>query len=410
MKGLFGSFAAGLEEKTVGFEQSYQEFMEMFGASKAGVSVTVLSAIRVSTVLSCTRVLAEGIAQLPCILYRRDPSGGKLPALDHPLYRILHRQPNEWMTSFEFRELMMWHAVLARGGYAYINRGVSGGQVRELLPLAAGSCVPIKLGNFEVAFEISDADGIIGRFPAKDILRLRGPSWDGVNAIDIVREAREAIGLAIATEEAHARLHSNGMQAGGILSLEPGLSEEARNRIIKQVKDQKAGLFHAFKTLVLDKGASFSAMSMKGVDNQHLETRRFQIEEVCRALRVFPQMVGHTDKTATFASAEAFFQAHVTHSLMPWGERFEQVCARDLFPADDNLLVELNYRGLMRGSSKDRSEYFGKALGAGGSPAWMTQDEVRAEEGLNPKGGDAAALPKPTSAPAPALPAPANED
>ncbi len=411
MRGLFGTLAAGaLEAKHVGLESSYIEFFEKMLGSKSGTSVTSHSAIRVSTILSGTRVLAEGIAQQPCILYRRKPGGGKEPAIDHPLYRILYRQPNEWMTSFEFREIMMWHAVLARGGFAYINRGVTGNQIRELLPLAAGSCVPVALGNFEVAYDVSDINGLIGRFPAKDIFRLRGPSWDGINAIDIIREAREAIGLSIATEEAHARLHGNGMQTSGILTTDPNLSDDARARIIKQIKDQKSGLTNAFKTLVLDRGAKFEPSGMKGVDAQHLETRRFQIEECCRAIRVFPQMVGHTDKTATFASAEAFFQAHVTHSLMPWGERWEQACARDLFPDEDDLLVELNYRSLMRGSSKDRSEYNAKALGSGGSPAWMTQDEVRAEEGLNPMGGDAAVLPKPTSAPAPTKPAPASED
>lgn len=409
MRGLFGTLAGGAEAKQVGFEQAYRDFMEL-QTSKTGVSVTTLSAIRVSTVLAGTRVLAEGVAQQPCIPYEVLANGGKKPAVNDTLFRILMRQPNEWMTPFEFRELMMWHAVLARGAYAYINRGMSGDRVRELLPLAAGSVVPVRLPNFEVVYEVSDADGLIGRYPAKDLLRLRGPSWDGVNPIDIVREAREAIGLAIATEEAHARLHSNGMQPGGILSIDPSLSDEARNRIIKQVKEQKSGLSHAFKTLVLDKGASFSAMSMKGVDTQHLETRRFQIEEVCRALRIFPQMVGHTDKTATFASAEAFFQAHVTHSLMPWLVRFEQAMERDLLKADSNLIIRHDVRSLMRGSAKDRSEFYAKALGAGGGPAWMTQDEVRAEEDLNPMGGEAAVLPKPTNVAPTAKPAPAIED
>jgi phage portal protein BeeE len=141
---------------------------------------------------------------------------------------------------------------------------------------------------------------------------------------------------------------------------------------------------------------------MTGVDAQHLETRKHQIEEICRSLRVFPQMVGHAgDQAPTFASAEQFFMAHVIHSLGPWYERIEQSADVYLFTQADQdagYFVAFKMRGLMRGAMKDQGEYYSKALGAGGSPAWMTQDEVRAEaEDLNPMGGKAAELREPTN-------------
>jgi HK97 family phage portal protein len=147
---------------------------------------------------------------------------------------------------------------------------------------------------------------------------------------------------------------------------------------------------------------------MTGVDAQHIETRRFQIEEICRAFRVFPQMVGHTDKTATFASAEAFFIAHAVHTIAPWCTRWEQTICRDLLLDGEEaagLYAKFSLQALLRGAAKDRGEFYAKALGAGGSPAFMTQNEVREREELNPlEGGDD--LPKPTNV----APAPMRED
>jgi len=161
--------------------------------------------------------------------------------------------------------------------------------------------------------------------------------------------------------------------------------------------------------MVVDRAAKWLPLAMSGVDAQHLETRKHQVEEVCRAMGVMPIMVFSSDKAATYASAEAMFQAHVVHTLAAWWERIEQ-------SIDCNLLSEADVRGgvfakfigagMLRGSMKDRAEYFAKALGSGGSPAWMTQDEVRSLEELNPMGGDAARLPVATNVPA-AAPAPA---
>ena len=144
---------------------------------------------------------------------------------------------------------------------------------------------------------------------------------------------------------------------------------------------------------------------MTGVDAQHLETRRFQVEEVCRSMGVMPIMVFSSDKAATYASAEAMFAAHVTHTLAAWWERIEQSIDCNLLTEADEaagIYAKFVGNGLSRGSMKDRSDYFSKALGSGGSPAWMTQDEVRALEEMNPLGGDAAKLPIATNAQKPA--------
>ena len=153
--------------------------------------------------------------------------------------------------------------------------------------------------------------------------------------------------------------------------------------------------------MILDRSAKWLQQSMSGVDAQHIETRRFQVEEVCRALRVMPIMVGSSDKASTYASAEQMFLAHVVHTLSPWYERLEQsIDVHLLTPADraGGVYAKFVVNALLRGSTKDRGEFYARALGAGGSPAWMTQDEVRALEEMNPMGGKAAELPVPLNA------------
>jgi HK97 family phage portal protein len=158
-----------------------------------------------------------------------------------------------------------------------------------------------------MTYNVSDLEGKITTLTAENVLHLRGPSWNSYLGLDAVQLAREAIGLAIATEETHASLHANGAQPGGVLAVKGKLDKEARERLKTAWQAFQGGVANRFKTAVIDVDAEWKPLSMTGVDSQHLETRRFQIEEICRAMRVFPQLVMHTDKTSTFASAEQFF-------------------------------------------------------------------------------------------------------
>jgi HK97 family phage portal protein len=384
MAGIFGAIARGIETKAV--DASALTWERLFGApsSKAGVSVNLNSALKVTTVLACARVLAEGCAMLPFKVYEEAADGGKTPAVDNAVYRLIYERPNDWMTAFEFRETLTLHAVLAKGGYAFINW--VGDKPVELLPLVPGN-VTVKQDpdTWVVEYDVRDPKGgLIGTYPRGNILHLRGPSWDSVCALEAITMAREAIGLAIAAEETHARLHQNGAQPGGILTVKGGLTEEAKVRLRESWKQYQEGVHNRFKTAVLDQDATWTPMAMTGVDAQHLETRRFQIEEICRGLKVFPQMIGYSDKTATFASAEAFFQAHVTHSLMPWLIRWEQVVARDLLKSKRGVLAKHTVLALLRGNAQDRANYYKAALGAGNSEPWMEVNEVRGLEELNP--------------------------
>jgi HK97 family phage portal protein len=136
----------------------------------------------------------------------------------------------------------------------------------------------------------------------------------------------------------------------------------------------------------MDRNASFTPLMMTGVDQQLIETRRFQIEEICRAFRVMPIMVAHSDKSSTYASAEQMFLAHVVHTLAPWCQRIEQSADVNLLTPEQRragLYTKLNLNGLMRGAAKDRADYYSRGLGAGGGKGWLTQNDVRGFEDMD---------------------------
>lgn len=372
--------------------------------TKSGASVSHKSALEVPAVLSCVRVISEGVAQVPFKVYRQ--VGDKImPAADHPLYRVLHRKPNGWMTSFELRETMTIHCVMTGDAYAFINR--VRGEVRELIPFPPGAVGCKQKDDYSLEYQITAPSGKTMTVPQEAVWHWRGPSWDAVSGLDVVKMAREAIGLAMSAEESQARMQKNGAAISGTYSVEGTLNAEQYKAMRAWLEKEFDGAANMGKTKLLDRNAKFHPQSMTGIDAQLLETRKHQIEEVCRAFRVMPIMAGYSDKAATYASAEQMFLAHVVHTLSPWYERIEQSAECHLLTdkeVAEGYFVKFNAAGLMRGSHKDRSEYFAKALGAGGSPAWMTQDEVRALEELNPMGGDAAMLPKPTNVPGNAAP------
>ena len=352
---------------------------------KAGVSVTTGTALQVSVVLSCARVIAEGLMQVPLRVMR--PAGrGSEPATDHPLYGLLDDQPNEWQTAPEFVEMLTLHAVLCRGAFAYINRAeTDNGRVLELLPLMPGWVTVKRRADWSVYYEVKLKPATDAATPevltigAANMLHIRGPSWDGLVGLDMIQVAREAIGLAIATEEHHARMHDNRAAPGGMLAVEGNLDEAGYKRLRAYIEQEMTGVANSGKTMIADRNAKFTRFDMSGVDAQHIETRRFQIEEICRFMRVFPLMVMQADKTATFASAEQFFGAHVIHTLAPWARRWEKAIKRCIIGRDQPEFAKFALQGLMRGDAKSRADFYSRGILDG----WMTRNEARALEDMN---------------------------
>jgi HK97 family phage portal protein len=375
-------------------------WLEVYGnrQSKSGQTVNAATALQVSTVFGCIKVIAEGVAQSGLKLYRARPEGGADPATNHPLYRVLYRRPNPWQTSFAFRETMVFRLALEGNFYAFKNR--VGRDVRELIPIPGK--VQVKQNpDLSLSYRVEMPNGTWQPIAAADIWHVRGPSWNSWLGLESVQIAREAIGLAMAIEQDQSNLYRNGLRQSGTYSFEGTLSKDQYKDLRDFIEKHQA---NPGGPLILDHSAKFVSEMMTSVDAQTLESRRLQVEEICRMFRVMPIMVGHSDKAATYASAEQMFLAHVVHTLLPWCERLEQSIDNDLLTdvdIADGIYAKFNLNSLQRGAFSDRMTGYAKALGAGGSPAWMTPNEVRALEEMNPlAGGDA--LPKPTNvAPSP---------
>lgn len=364
--------------------------------TRSGVPMSPLTALGVATVLACVRVIAEGLGALPCAL-RRKTEAGSDGVIDHPAAWLLDA-PNDWMTWQELVETLTAHAALAGDGFGWIQRGI-GGRPIAILPLLP-SMVAYKQGaDWALTYRITWPDGRQSVVGAADMLHLRGPSWDGVGGMKVVTLAREAIGLAAAMEWVQAQHFGKGARPSGYLTTEaPRVTEEQaeswKTRWRKMFGGDEAG-----GIAVLANGTKFVPLTFDFVSAQTLDARNLQVKEICRAFRVFPQMIGADDKAATYASAESFFTAHAVHTLGPWARRWELTLARDLLTERQRgqMFFRIDMRALMRADAKGRGEFYAKALGAGGTHGWMTPNEVREAEGLNAMPG-LDEVPEPTSA------------
>jgi HK97 family phage portal protein len=356
--------------------------------SKAGITITRDKAFKVAAAFACLRVVGKGIAQVPFKLHREElDSATNLPSMrparEHPLYDKTSCKPNSWMTSYELRETLGIHAALGNG---YVYKATVGRRIDELILLNPGNVTTEQADDGGPRYWVtSPKTGERREVPRDEMWHVRGPSWSGFAGLDIIDLAREALGLSIAGEESHARLHANGVRPTGVYSVEGKLDEKQQGQLTEWIRRSGAGA-NAHGVLVLDRAAKFFSQAMSGLDAQHLEMRRHQIEEVCRFFDVLPIMIGYSDKTATFASAESFFLAHVVHTLSPWYARIEN-------SADVNLLTDAERRdgyyfkfmaaGLLRGDMKSTADYLTKLVDRG----IMVRNEARAKLELNPLPG-----------------------
>lgn len=352
-----------------------------------GQSVSWQSAVQVSAVFCAVRVISEGLAQAPVRILREryDAGRGRVVRrvdVEHDVARLFARRPNAWQTPFQFVEYAAIAAALD-GGFLAIKATDSRGRVRELLPVPMGCWTVRHREDYSLEFTVSYADKTHDIFDLSQVFYFCGPTLNTYSGASAVGLAREAIGLAASLEQQQARMSGRGGLPSGILSFDAPLSPERQKKLVS-AWGEKYGPGGNGGVAILDAGAKFSAMTMTSVDAQHLETRKHQIEEVARFWRIFPIMLMQMDKTATFASAEQMFRAHVIHTLSPWMKRFEQSINRDLLTDEPGLRADMDERALLRGDFADQAEYYSKALGSGGSRGWMTQNEIRAERDMNP--------------------------
>lgn len=375
----------------VAFQEGFWE--NFLTKSAAGKSVTVETALQVMAVLGCTKVISEDVAQVSRGLFKKRAGGGSDEAREHHIGRLFLRRANEWQTGFEFVETLVIHTALAGRFIAF--RNVVRGQIRELIPLQPHEvqpCMVEEVGRPSKLVYRVTLNGEQRDLPPSAVWHVKGPSWNGWDGMEVLKLAREAIGLSIATEESHALMHGNGAQTTGMYSVDGTLDDKQYKQLRDWIATSITGS-NKFKPFVLDRGGKWIQTAMSGVDAQHIETRKFQIEEVCRAFRVMPIMIGFSDKTATFASAEQMFQAHVKYTLGAWFRRIEESIGTNLLTDDEwsqGYYFKFLPVSLLRGTEKDRGEFYWKLWQMGA----LNANQIRGMEEWNPyDGGDVYRVP-----------------
>jgi len=343
--------------------------------SYAGVEVTPASALASSTVAACVRLLSESVASLPLHVYRRGDKG-KERAPEHPLYSILHDRPNPYMTSFNWRALMVSHVALHGNSYNVIERD-SGGRVSALWPLDP-ACVIVKNAGGALVYE-AWIGGERRTFEYSEVLHVRGPSLDGITGLSVIKIAKQGIGLDLAMTQHGASLFKNGARPGVVLKHPESLSGKTQTQLLDNFAAKFAGALNSGKPFLLEGGLDVQVLGFSSDDAQFLQSRQFSVQEICRFFRVSPHLVGDPSRLA-YASSEAEFNAFLTHTLAPWLRNLESEMNVSLLPDRTEFLIEFDPNGMARGSLAERYAAYQKGL-AGPNP-WLTVADVRAAENL----------------------------
>ena len=353
------------------------------GGSTSGKAVTERSAMQMTAVYSCVRILAEAIAGLPLHVYRYNSNGGKEKAIDHSLYLILHDEPNPEMSSFVFRETLMTHLLLWGNAYAQIIRN-SKGEVMALYPLMPNKMSVDRDENGQLYYQyLRSTDEVGGKnetviLKPTDVLHIPGLGFDGLVGYSPIAMAKNAIGLAIATEEYGAKFFANGAAPSGVLE-HPGTIKDPQ-RVREAWQSQFGGSQNSGKIAVLEEGMKYTPISISPEQAQFLETRKFQINEIARIFRVPPHMVGDLEKSS-FSNIEQQSLEFVKYTLDPWVIRWEQSIMRTLLTPEEkkSYFVKFNLEGLLRGDYQSRMNGYATARQNG----WMSANDIRELENLD---------------------------
>lgn len=348
------------------------ELMQGAVNTESGAAVTVASAMRNTTVFRCVSLISYTMAMLPLQLHH---AADKAKAKEHPLYDVLAVQPNDWQSAFDFRALMQLRALVRGNAYALIVRSM--GRVIRLVPLTPSMVTVKQNADWSVEYRYQPNKGPQQVFRADEILHLRGLSEDGLQGLSLVKQAAEAIGLALQAQKAAGRLFAQGMIVGGALKHPTKLSPEAYERL-KASMAERRGAEGAHKDLILEEGMEWQSFTSTSKDSQHLETRAMQIEEIARVFGVPRPLLG-VDDTSWGSGIDVLGQMFVRYGLAPWFTAWEQAIRRSCLvgPEKHQLYAKFNDGALLRGSMKDQSEFYAKALGSGGHQPWMTAPEIR---------------------------------
>ena len=358
----------------------------LFGRTTSGKPVNERTAMQTTAVYACVRILAEAVASLPLHVYEYQDDGGKKLVYDHPLYYLLHDEPNPEMTSFVFRETLMSHLLIWGNAYAQIIRD-GAGRVLGLYPLLPDKMEVQRDDNGNIYYVYSrnsdenpmfkDYGNI--KLKAEDVLHIPGLGFDGLIGYSPIAMAKNAVGMTLACEEYGASFFANGANPGGVLE-HPGVLKDP-SKVRESWNSVYRGVNNAHKIAVLEEGMKYQQIGIPPEEAQFLETRKFQINEIARLYRIPPHMVGDLDKSS-FSNIEQQSLEFVKYTLDPWVIRWEQSLQRSLLlPGEKGkYFIKLNVDGLLRGDYQSRMN--GYAVGR--QNGWFSANDIREMENMNP--------------------------
>ena len=341
-----------------------------FGQSAAGANVNERSAMQMTAVYACVRVLAESIASLPLHVFKKDSEGNQEKAEDHSLFFLLHDEPNPEMTSYIFRETLMTHLLLFGNAYAQILRN-GRGDVLGLYPLMPNKMTVERDDNGSLFYryqrhneEPPTMDGNTVILTPRDVLHIPGLSYDGLVGLSPIAACRNAVGAGLSADEYSSRYYANGAAPMGVLE-HPGVIKQPE-KLRDSWNEAFGGTRNAGKVAILEEGLKFTPISISPVDSQLLETRKFTVEEICRIFRVPPHLVQDLTKTS-YNSAEQMSQEFVYYTLLPWCVRIEQAMMRSLLNPQERRQYDIRFNldGLLRGSYESRMRGYQTAVNTG---------------------------------------------
>ena len=358
-----------------------------------GQNVTPERAMQNATVWACIRIIANTIKSLPLDMYQKLPDGGRKKYSEHPLSDVIKYEPNLYQTGAQFWDFMIMSAGLRGAGYAEIRPGARGA-VDQLIPLHPDYIKTEILESGRLRYEYNDPITKIKRtILQSEMLYIPMYSADGITPISPITMHRETIGLALGATQYGAQFYENKAMPGGIIERTAEFKTKEEKEAFKTEFQKSFTGVNRHKTAVLPMGVTYKPLSISNEDAQYLETRRFQRNEICAIFGVPPHLVGDLER-ATFSNIEHQDISFVKHTIRPWLVTIEQSIRRSLIIAPNLYFAEFNVNGLMRGDAESRSKYYATALGSGGHTPYMTVNEIRSLENMNPiDGGDKLIMP-----------------
>ncbi len=347
------------------------------GGTNTGVTVSEDSSLTYSTVYACVRVLSESVASLPINVLKKESDGDRTNDTTHPVYKLLAKRPNNYMTSYTWRQILMTNLVLNGNSYFKIERDASARPIAlHYIPSDIVSC---KLVDGELYYDIKGSEGEV--VSHENMLHFLGLGYDGIKGKSVIQTHADTIGLSIAANKYGGSFYGNAASPSGILSHPGKLSKEAAERLKYSWNSTYAGgPNNAHKTAILEEGMAFKPVSLSPQDADFLNTRKFQVSEVARIFRVPPHMIGDLER-ATFSNIEQQSLDFLIHTLRPYLVNLEQELERKLFRENelDSYYIKFNTNGLLRGDSEARAKFYKDMSSIG----VLSVNEIRRLEDLN---------------------------